>query len=179
MHSQLQFFKTHWKHRYCHGGILRRSRKGRGARPLSGKDPLHLVLKANRRTLRSAATYATIRQTTKRYAQRFFVKIEQISVQQDHVHLLIRCSKRSLYKKFFRVLAGQIAQSVTHTYRRKREGQRFWKYRPFTRVIKGWKPYLLVKDYIQLNEKEVTKQIPYQKKRLKGLTPEQLQSLWE
>jgi hypothetical protein len=57
------------------------------------------------------------------------------------------------------------------------KGRKIWKYRPFTRVIKGWKPYLTVKYYIRLNEKEATGEIPYQKKRLRGLTDQQWEAL--
>ena len=52
-----------------------------------------------------------------------------------------------------------------------------WKYRPFTRVIKGYRPYRIVRDYIQLNECEVNGR-PYSKTRLLGFSQEQLQELW-
>ena len=123
-------------------------------------------------------THTLILKLTRKYAKRFFIKIEQISVQHDHVHLLFRSGKRSLIQSFLRVLSGQIAQTATDTYKKAKAGQRFWRYRPFTRVIKGWKPYLRVKDYIQLNEKEAKGEIKYKVNRLKGLTPEELERLW-
>lgn len=175
MHKQTSFLKSHWDHRFSHGGELRKKRGGRGARPLSPKDPLHLVFKINIRKfprgLRHPAVYLQIKQTINRYRKRFYVKVEQCSVQRDHIHLLVRCPKRALYHHFFRVVAGQIAQKVTDT-------PQIWKSRPWTRVIKGYRAYDTVKNYIQLNEKEVTGKIPYSKKRLKGLTPEQLSDLW-
>ena len=83
-------------------------------RALSTKDPIHLVLKANRETLRgglrSYKRYFLIQKLVRIYSKKFFVKIEQVSIQGDHVHLLIRISKRSLCHSFLRVLAGQIAQ---------------------------------------------------------------------
>lgn len=111
---QLDFEKRNWKYNYSHGGELRKKRAGRGARPLSSKDPLHLVLKANRDSvrggLRSHQRFLLINQVLKRYSKRFFIKIEQVSVQVDHIHLLIRTSRRSNFQSFFRVLSGQIAQ---------------------------------------------------------------------
>lgn len=53
-----------------------------------------------------------------------------------------------------------------------------WKYRPFSRVIWGWKAYRVVKNYIQLNEKEALGKIKYQKNRLRGLSTSDWQILW-
>ncbi|PWU14543.1 MAG: hypothetical protein C5B49_13020, partial [Bdellovibrio sp.] len=102
--------------------------------------------------------------------------------------------KRSMLQNFFRVLAGQISQRVTGTFGKGQSGQsqmeqgqtrkshselKFWRHRPFTRVIKGWKAYKTVQNYIQLNEQEECGKRPYRKERLRGLSPEELQSLWE
>ncbi|MEK6774395.1 MAG: hypothetical protein AABY64_10665 [Bdellovibrionota bacterium] len=56
--------------------------------------------------------------------------------------------------------------------------QKLWKYRPFTRVIKGWKAYKIVRSYIQLNEREALGVIPYRKTRLKGLSSTEWELLW-
>ncbi|QLY24522.1 transposase [Bdellovibrio sp. KM01] len=174
--------KIPWKHRYCHGGILRKSSLGRGARPLSHRDPMHLVFKVNKAAikggLRHSRNFSLINRLMKKYSAKFFVKVEQFSVQTDHVHLLVRGSKRSNVQSFLRVLAGQFAQRLTDTPNQKREGPSVWKYRPFSRVIKGFKPYKIVKDYIQLNEREAQGR-PYSKTRLRGLSQEQLIELWK
>jgi hypothetical protein len=54
-----------------------------------------------------------------------------------------------------------------------------WKYRPFTRVVRGFKAYKIVRDYIQLNEKEATGEIRYSKQRLRSLREEDLARLWD
>jgi putative transposase len=189
--KQLKFTKTNWEFRYNHGGILRNKRGGRGARPLSSRDPVHLVFKTNvqslRKGLRSPLGFYIIHHIIKKYARRFFVKIEQVSVNHDHLHLLVRFSRRSQGLYFHRVVAGQIAQEfqkngflkfVTDTHKSVEGRVKLWKYRPFTRVIKGWKPYLTVRDYIQLNEKEASRKIVYKKQRLKGLSSLDWQLLW-
>jgi hypothetical protein len=58
------------------------------------------------------------------------------------------------------------------------EGTGLWKYRPFSRVVRGYKAYRIVRDYVQLNEKEITGQIPYRKQRLKGLSSSEWEALW-
>ncbi|MFN8944007.1 MAG: hypothetical protein ACK5WZ_05215, partial [Pseudobdellovibrionaceae bacterium] len=50
--KQLSFQSTNWKHRFAHGGSLRKRAKGRGARPLSSREPLHLVFKINKAKMR-------------------------------------------------------------------------------------------------------------------------------
>ncbi|QLY24596.1 transposase [Bdellovibrio sp. KM01] len=172
---------THWKYRYCHGGSLRKSLKGRGARPLSSTEPIHLVFKVNKSAvrggLRSPRTFFLINNLLRKYSRKFFVRVEQHSIQNDHIHILLRGGKRSQMQSFFRVLAGQFAQRLTDTFCTKHEGDKIWKHRPFSRVVKGHRPYRIVRDYIQLNECEA-KGRPYSKSRLRGLTQEQLIELW-
>ncbi|MEK6774189.1 MAG: hypothetical protein AABY64_09625, partial [Bdellovibrionota bacterium] len=60
--------------------------------------------------------------------------------------------------------------ALTDTPQKQGKKQKLWKYRPFTRVVKGWKAYKTVKNYIQLNEQEALGIIPYRKLRLKGLS---------
>ncbi len=213
-YKQSSFSKTlnaKLTHRYKHGGDLRKKRSGRFKRPLSCKDPHHIVFKVNKialrhQSLRSIQGYSLIQLIIKKYAKRFCVKIEQISVQNDHIHMMIRTSHRSLFHNFFRVVAGQIAQQFEkdgllrtgegtgHIVKRngkvvlsipekvtdtpKHQAVPLWKHRPFSHLVKGYKAYKTVRDYIQLNEKEVTGTIPYRKERLRGLTKNERELLW-
>ena len=113
--KQLVLFKTNWKHQLSHGGVLRNKRAGRGQRPLSCKEPLHLVFKLDssrlrHRSLRSYRGFALTQKIIRKYSSHFAVKVEQLSIQNDHIHALVRTSRRSQYQHFFRVVAGQIAQ---------------------------------------------------------------------
>jgi REP element-mobilizing transposase RayT len=242
--QQTSFFKTNWKHHLCHGGSLRNQRAGRGSRSLSMKEPLHVVFKVNRDRLkhgglRHGVTYTLIHQIIRRYAKRFFVKVEQVSIQGDHAHLLVRAPRRAKFHHFFRVVAGQIAQrlekegllavppagsgksvhpksgssavkrnpvptkytqdlsrdretnpiwseqdipkrntSVTDTPQSPRKGTGLWKYRPYSRVVRGFKAYKIVRNCIQLNEQEALAKIPYRKSRLRGLSAGEWEILW-
>jgi putative transposase len=119
-----------------------------------------------------------------RYAKKFFIKIEQVSIQHDHIHLLIRTSRRCFYQAFFRVLAGQVAQQflkdrlVADTPSDRGKVQSFWLYRPFSRVIRGLRAWKIVRNYIQLNEQEVKGVIRYNRQRLKGLSLGEWDLLW-
>ena len=187
-HKQNSLFKTNWKHQLASGGELRRERAGRGRRALSTKDPLLLTFKVHqsklrRRTLRAGPSFLLINKIVKRYAGRFFVSIDQWTIQNDHIHLLVRAPRRSMFHHFHRVVAGQIAQRfeneglvrVTDTPKGSQKGTGLWKFRPHSRVVRGFRAYKIALDYIRLNELEVLGKIPYRKQRLKGLSSEE----WE
>lgn len=69
----------------------------------------------NPRSLRTHQNFKLSLQIIQKYADRFFVKIEQISIQGDHIHCLVRTSKRSFFHHFFRVASGQIAKQFEKT----------------------------------------------------------------
>jgi putative transposase len=201
--KQQDFYKSNGDHRYAYGGTYRNKRAGRKARPLSTKDSLHLVFKANRERLkagfRSYKTFPLVHYLLAKYARKFFVKVEQVSIQGNHIHFHIRTTRRSNYQNFFRVLAGQIAQvferegflavepvtgtprsdQVTGTPKPGREKRKgLWMHRPFTRVVRGRKHEETLRDYIQLNEQEALGNIRYQKDRLRGLSDDEWERLW-
>jgi putative transposase len=216
--KQNSFLKSNKEHKYKYGGDLRKKRAGRFHRPLSTKAPHHIVFKVNKLTLRhqslrSIKGFVLSQVVIKKYSKKFFIKIEQLSIQNDHIHMMVRTSRRSLFLHFFRVVAGQIAQQFEKEgllrfierigHQKKRNGKiilpgsqkvtdihktkvvkvkqklSLWKYRPFSHLVKGTKTYRTVRDYIQLNEKEVTGTIPYRKERLKGLTKRDREILWQ
>ena len=95
------------------------------------------------------------------------IRVDQLSIQNDHIHCPIRAPKRRSYINFFRVIAGQIAQKILHYHGRSIRTAtgapnipKLWKFRPFSRVIHGFKAYTIVRNYIQLNEKEAHQIIP-------------------
>ena len=199
-----------------HGGKHRKKRRGRGRRAISCKDSLHVVFKINRivlktQSLRTHQNFKLSHEIIQKYAARFFVKIEQISIQGDHIHCLVRTCRRSFFHHFFRVASGQIAQqfektdklrhviderfkSVTDTPKNALNNNanntinkqqntvkrklKLWMYRPFSRVVRGYKSYKVVRNYIQLNEKEALGIIPYKKNRLRGLSLAEWEILW-
>ncbi len=205
---QTQFQLASQSDHLKHGGVLRQKRLGRGRRTLSCKDSLHVVFKINKivlrtQSLRTHQNFKLCREIIQKYADRFFVKIEQISIQGDHVHCLVRTSRRSFFHHFFRVAAGQIAQqfektdklrevidardygskNVTDTPKNKKNISvkrklSLWKYRPFSHVVRGYKAYKIVRNYIQLNEKEALGEISYKKNRLRGLSSAEWEILW-
>ncbi|MFN7904063.1 MAG: hypothetical protein ACK5P5_02665, partial [Pseudobdellovibrionaceae bacterium] len=125
---------------------------------------------------------------------------DQLTIQHDHIHVIVRSPRRFYFQSFFKVIAGQISQvfqkqgllksndeltksndELLKADRRMTatpKGTGLWKYRPFSRVIRGWKAYGIVRDYLQLNELEALGHIPYRKLRLKGLSFSEWSILW-
>lgn len=160
----------------CHGGDLRKKRKGRKFRPLSTKQSHHIVFKVIKSNLRNRSfrhpkNFDFVQLILQKYAKKFFVKIADISYQHDHIHIIARSSRRSHFHHFFRVFAGQIAQNLKVT------GTLLWMGRPFSRIIESWSNYQRTRAYVHLNELEVTGTLPYRKQRLKGLSKNQLNQI--
>lgn len=192
--KQLGFEKIIWKFRYAHGGNLRNKRAGRRERPIKSHAPIHLVMKANKDSIRggfrTSRRFLLIHRLRDRYAKKFFVNIEQMSVQGDHIHIIIRTTRRSGLQNFLRVFSGQIAQQfeqaglanfvVTGTPSNPAQTSKIklWKYRPFTRVVFGRRALITLENYVQLNEKEAQGTIPWRNGRLRDLRADEWQFLW-
>lgn len=129
----------------------------RSIRPLSTKNPTHLVLKS-KPTFQLFKKKSVIEQIIRKQAKRFGIKIYEISIQKDHIHLNILIFSREMYKRFIRSITGLIARKL---------GKGIWKLRPFTRVTHWGKAYKTLKNYVLQNELEIQGVIPYQKRRHK------------
>jgi hypothetical protein len=70
------------------------------------------------------------------------------------------------------VRGRELSQKLTRNF------LKLWKHRPFSRVVRGYRAYKIVRNYIQLNEKEVLGEIKYQSLRLRGLSMSDWKILW-
>lgn len=123
-------------------------------RPLDSKLPTHLVLRANRSVLRRPGVLHLVNAQVRRSAKRHGVRIYEYANVGNHLHLLLKLANRRSWNAFIRELTGRLAQ-LAGTNHRTGPRQRFWKHRPFTRIVRGWrKAYRLVKVYIRLNRIE-------------------------
>ena len=172
MNSRQKFYLNNMS---CWGGDLRNHRLKRTSRWLSSRKYHHIVFKVNKRvhptSLRTKKTRSICQHVIKSYAKRFNVRVTSVSIQFDHIHLLIKSNRKINYQSFFRVVAGQIAQRVTDTFHCVKHKESFWSHRPFSRILCTRKSYIIAKAYIHLNELEARKIIPYQIYRLKRATP--------
>lgn len=164
---QLQLLK---RSSLSYGGQLLNTRKGRaGGRPLSTKDSMHLVLRSSKAvgdwSFRSPKNKRAILRIIDKFAQKYAVKIQSMANVGNHLHLHIQLVRRDSYRPFIRAITGAIAIAVTgatrwQSGRRERTAVdserdsaklKFWDYRPFTRVVRGYRAVISLKNYIQIN----------------------------
>jgi putative transposase len=164
------------------GGSLSTKRRFRTARPVSTKESMHLILKSSvakgRFSLRAGDNFQKIDAIVKRNCAKFGVKLLKYSNNFNHLHFHVKLSSRVLYKRFVRSVSAHIAMSVSGACKSKSMyqavGQKtFWDRRPFSRIVRGWRGFKIVSDYVKLNQLEAEQIIPKRDTRLRGVTPEQ------
>jgi REP-associated tyrosine transposase len=157
---QLKLIKEHPK---AYGGELLKTRKGRAhGRPLDTKNTMHMVLRSSRAkghwSFWRPRNKAHIQRLIKKFSVKYGVKIVSMANVGNHLHFQLKLQNRFTYKPFIRALSSAIAMAITGASRwnplKQRPSDHFWDYRPFTRVVKGYRALLTLKDYITLNELE-------------------------
>lgn len=150
------------------GGTLLNTRKGRSQpRPLDTKNTMHLILRSSKarghRAFWTERNRKLINQIVAKSARRFGIKILTFANVGNHLHFHIKLGNRFTYAPFIRALTASIAMAVTGASRWQpmRESDapyslenRFWDYRPYTRVVQSHRAYLNLKDYISINQAE-------------------------
>lgn len=129
------------------GSLLKGNPKTK--RPLDSKLPTLLTLRGIQGGLRSPKVFHKIDEIVYETAKKYGVRIYEYANVGNHIHILIRVTKLVLWPAFIRELTGKIASEIKTFF--KIEGN-FWKYRPHTRIVKGWKKaFKIAKDYVYLN----------------------------
>ncbi len=157
--SQTKLFPQKWSLQY--GGVLRNKAKNRGARPLSKKDSLHVVMRSSLAkgnwSFRNPVVMKKMGQFIQDFSQKKGIQILSLANVGNHLHLHVKITNRTLYKAWIRGISSAIAMMVAKRKgleELKKENKKFWDYRPFTRVISSFKAFLSLKDYIEINQFE-------------------------
>jgi REP element-mobilizing transposase RayT len=157
---QLAFVK---REPLAYGGELLRTRKGRsGPRPLDTRNTIHLVLRSskakNKWSFRRTENENKITRIVDKFSRRYGVKVLSLANVGNHLHFQIKLGNRFTYVPFIRAITAAIAMAVTGISRwtkNKTEGHgRFWDYRPFTRVVKSYRGFINLRDYLKVNKLE-------------------------
>jgi REP element-mobilizing transposase RayT len=142
-----------------YGGTLLNKRKARQKpRPLAVRDSMHVVLRSSK--AKGEWSFKKTRHENKisailhKFAARYGVHIFSFANVGNHLHMHIQLGARASYKPFIRAVTGAIAQMITKASRVRPLTTKFWDYRPFTRIVKGFKARLTLRDYIRVNQME-------------------------
>lgn len=138
-----------------HGGTLHEGERKK-LRPLASDRPIHLVLKAKMPF--RGDTGAVVLTEARRLADKFFLKIYDHAVADDHVHLALKIPHRRYYVHFIRSLTGLLSR---------RYGKGFWSQVPFTRVVQWGRDYRNLGKYLEKNRLEAAGDLPYKDRFIK------------
>ncbi|MBY0386206.1 hypothetical protein K2X05_13695 [bacterium] len=144
-----------------YGGVLFKIRAGRAQRrPLDSKNSMHLTLRSSKAvgdlSFKKPKNSKKILFYVAKFSRKCGVQIISLANVGNHLHFHIKLSKISIYKPFIKALTGAIALSVSGRSRWQTDKSKlkFWDYRPFTRVVYGFKAFLNLKNYIEVNQLE-------------------------
>lgn len=142
------------------------SRKGNPkiARPFSTKHFMHVVLKSEKAYGEYSLLHfeRNIIKLSKSLGRRLGVEIKDIVVMGNHIHLLVKCLKRSALANFLRAFSGILVRKIIGAEKGMalQDGARlkigeFFTCRPFSRVVAaGKKSFVTLKRYFDLNRLE-------------------------
>lgn len=145
--KQQSFFK---RQNMSFGGSLLKGH-AKCQRPVDSKKPLHLVLRSQHPiSLRSPSVFGEVNLLMKNTAEKYGMRIYEFANVGNHLHVLMRVTKRHLWAAFIREVTGLIA-----TLMRNKRDEKVWAHKPFTRVVQGWRrDFENVRTYVFLNELE-------------------------
>jgi REP element-mobilizing transposase RayT len=132
-------------------------------------------------SFRRSRNAAQINRIIDKFSFRYGVRVISMANVGNHLHLQIKLSNRFSYRPFIRAVTGAIAMAITGRNRWSLEGnsrqprastlgrslapsrtaaqqligqERFWDYRPFTRLVESFKALLNLRDYMRINQLE-------------------------
>ena len=135
-------------------------------RPFDSKKLVHAVLKGNPGTqLRFTKSVPSIQKLVTKVAMRSQIKIKDLAINHDHLHILIQAQKREQLTAFLKTFAAEMGkkyQRLALKYGVKRKGS-LWVKRPFTRLV-SWSKLSRekLKKYFEKNRKEALGFIEYE-----------------
>jgi len=146
------------------GDLLRGKRKT--ARPISTKYAMHTTLRSDEAkgqlSLLLPKNARFIRHLVGSLATQYGVRVYELSVNSNHIHLLTRAMSREGFKSFLRVLAGMIAMKLTGAKKGNSLLKRFWASRPWSRIVSGWgRAFAIARNYVLQNQLEADGIIAY------------------
>ena len=125
--------------------------KRKGMRPLSTKEPIHLVLKSSHSSFFSPSL-RKVEFLVRAECQRFGIKLFNLAPNWNHIHLLIQIPSRAAYNKFIRSLSAQLVRLFSKILNKNLRG--LFDLRPFTKIISWGRQFQNAFDYHILNQLE-------------------------
>ncbi len=134
------------------------------ARPISTKDYMHVVLKSD--LAKGALSFLRIERVLISLVQnlglKLNVKVKDVVVMTNHIHLAIKVRHRRHFKAYLRALTGLIVRKIIRIKKTLKvdtsapsDIEKFFKGRPFSRIVdSGRKSFCNLMRYFELNRLE-------------------------
>jgi hypothetical protein len=149
-----------------HGGELSVGKRKR-LRPLDPHRPLHIVMRTSRVEAGDVASFRTeenreaILRSLSLAKRRFGITVYALSVNSNHLHLIVQGRRRWCLQHFLRAFAGMVARAVTGA-RRGRSFGKLWDLPVWTRIVEWGKDFRGALGYVRKNILEASGSIPYE-----------------
>jgi putative transposase len=145
----------------AYGGELLKKRAGRvRGRPLDSRNTMHLSLRSSRaRGDWSFWKHKTeITGILRKFSGKYGIRILSFANVGNHLHIHLKLGSIHTYRPFIRAITSAIVSVVTGANRwhplKAKPNDHFWDYRPFSRVVIGFRAFLHLREYIRINELE-------------------------
>lgn len=125
--------------------------KRKAARPLSVNRPIHLILKSTGSSCFNPGN-RKIESLVRKHANRYGIKLYEISLNWSHIHLLIRLPSREAYLAFIRTMTSLVVSLLSKIKGKNLKG--LFDLRPFNRIISWGREFKTVIAYHELNDLE-------------------------
>src|SRR5437868_7167199 len=161
--TEFSFIKDYKKE---FGGSLLVGRR-KTARPLSIKNPIHLILKST-----GASCFVPgsrkLETLIRSHADKYGIKLYEISLNWSHIHLLTKLPSKQAYISFIRTITSLIVAFLSKLKGKSLKG--LFDLPPFTKILSWGKQFKTVIEYHELNDLEarglvVRKKKPVRKQR--------------
>jgi REP element-mobilizing transposase RayT len=125
--------------------------KRKTARPLSVKNPIHLILKST-----GASCFVPgnrkLENLIRSHAEKCGIKIYRLSPNWSHIHMVIKLPSKKAYLDFIRTITACLVRFLSKIKGKNLKG--LFDLRPFTRILNGGKDFWNVVHYHIKNDME-------------------------
>lgn len=157
--ARLKFAGTEFKGKIYFGGKYCTKRAHRVARPLSTKYPIHLVIGSSKavgdKSFWKKENKVFINESLRKHAGKWGVQVKNCANVGNHLHLFIKLNNLKTYERFVRAFCGALSLKFTGWNKNKGvNAEKFFDYRPYTRIVVGLRAFLTMRDYLAINQLE-------------------------
>jgi hypothetical protein len=132
------------------GGALLKNSNAKKARPISTKHAMHVVLQSSQArgawSFRNHKNWNKVSGILVAQARRYQIQLREQVNGGDHIQLVLKIKNRELFNRFMRAISGMITMSVTGAAKTRALKDKFWDYRPWSRVVSLIRGYSVTQD---------------------------------